>query len=118
MTTAEIARAARAALRKAFPGSKKISVTSSGDTITVRWTDYGPGKEELQEALLAAGCAEVKENFRGERYLVTPGDRYGLFWIDRYNAAELRPRASTRQGPQPRRGDPDRALCLRQGDRR
>jgi Family of unknown function (DUF6011)/Large polyvalent protein associated domain 29 len=86
-TAAKIARAARAALRKAFPESK-ISVTSGHNDITVRWTDDGPTVEEVRETLLAAGCAEEKKGWDGKRYLVTPENSSGSFWFDRYNPAQ------------------------------
>jgi Family of unknown function (DUF6011)/Large polyvalent protein associated domain 29 len=85
-TLAETARAARAALRKAFPGSK-ISVTSNFGSINIRWTDDGPTVEVVKEVLLAAGCAETRTDFRDERYLVTPKD-FGSYWFDRYNPGQ------------------------------
>jgi hypothetical protein len=84
-STAEIARKARAALRAAFPKMKKISLTSDPSSIYVRWVDDGPTVEALQEVLLAAGCAAAKENFRGERYLITPDNSGGSYCLDRYN---------------------------------
>jgi hypothetical protein len=36
--------------------------------------------------LLAAGCAEARKDWRGERHLQTPEG--ASFWLDRYNAAE------------------------------
>jgi hypothetical protein len=68
--TAEIARAARAALKQAFPGSK-ISVTSTCG-VWVRWIDDGPTVEQVQDVLLAAGCAEARKSWNGERYLDPP----------------------------------------------
>ena len=85
-TTAEIARAARAALRTAFPGSK-ISVTSSSG-ITVRWTDDGPTVEQVQDTLLAAGCAEARMGSDEKRYIRTPGNYGESYWLDRYNVAQ------------------------------
>jgi hypothetical protein len=59
----DVAKAARAALRRAFPASK-ISVTSS-DSINVRWTDDGPSLEQVKETLLKAGCAEAYTAYNG-----------------------------------------------------
>jgi Family of unknown function (DUF6011)/Large polyvalent protein associated domain 29 len=94
MTTAvEIARAARAALRTAFPGSK-ISVTSDSSSIYVRWTDEGPTVDALQEVLLAAGCAATKTSWRGDRYLIASSDSGSSYCFDRYNETS---RAAERQ---------------------
>lgn len=80
----EIARAARAVLRKAFPGfGSKISVTSTYG-LMLRWTDDGPTVEQVEEVLLAAGCAEAHTAWNGKRYLRTPGQHEG-FYLDRYN---------------------------------
>jgi Large polyvalent protein associated domain 29/Family of unknown function (DUF6011) len=87
MTTAEIARAARAVLRTAFPKSK-ISVTSTHYSINIRWSDGGPTVELVKETLLTAGCAETWTDWRGERYLVTPDNSSSHYYFDRYNAAE------------------------------
>jgi Family of unknown function (DUF6011) len=86
-TVVEIARTARAALRKAFPGSK-ISVTSSSGMM-VKWTDDGPTLEQVQEVLLAAHCAIAKEAWNGNRYLEPWGVKYsGSIHFDRYNVAQ------------------------------
>jgi hypothetical protein len=86
-TIVKTARAARAAVRTAFPRSK-ISTTSCGDTITIRWTNDGPSSEKVQEALLNAGCAVEKEYWGGKRGLVIPFGSHGSYWLDCYNAAE------------------------------
>jgi Large polyvalent protein associated domain 29 len=93
-TAAETARAARAALRKAFPGTK-ISTTSDRCSVYVRWTDDGPTIETLQEALLAAGCAKTRTDWRGQRHLISSEDSSASYWLDRYNPAfeQLRRRA-------------------------
>jgi hypothetical protein len=81
----DTAKAARAALKQAFPGNK-ISVTSSHD-ITVRWTDDGPTIEQIQDALLAASCAVADTTWRGDRCLKFPDGLWGSYYLDRYNAA-------------------------------
>jgi conjugative element/phage-associated large polyvalent protein/uncharacterized protein DUF6011 len=82
----ETAKQARAALKRAFPG-QKFSVTS-GSSIDIRWTDDGssPTVEQVQDALLAAGCAKARTSWDNKRYLDSPGG--GSFWFDRYNVAE------------------------------
>jgi Family of unknown function (DUF6011)/Large polyvalent protein associated domain 29 len=80
-----VAKAARAALRRAFPGSK-ISVTSSG-SIVVRWADHGPSLEQVKETLLKAECAEAHAAYNGEQYLRAPSSLCS-YWLDRYNVAE------------------------------
>jgi hypothetical protein len=81
----EIAKAARSALKRAFPKSK-ISVTSSSE-INVRWTDDGPTLEQVKEALLKAGYAEAHAAWNDKQYLKAPGGNPS-YWFDRYNAAE------------------------------
>jgi len=85
-TIVDLAKAARASLKRAFPGSK-ISVTSSSSQIWVKWFDDGPSVEQVQDALLSAGCAEADTDWRGERCLAIVGGGHS-FWFDRYNAAE------------------------------
>jgi hypothetical protein len=87
-TIVETAKLARAALREAFPGSK-ISATSTFGSVNVRWTTDGPTVEQVQETLLAAGCAETRRDFQGKRYLVTPENSSGSYWLDRYDPAQL-----------------------------
>jgi hypothetical protein len=82
---ADVAKAARTALKRAFPGHK-ISVTSDF-SINVRWTDDGPSVEQIQDTLLSAGCAEAHTDWRDERCLKLVDD-HRSFWFDRYNAAE------------------------------
>ena len=80
---AEIARTAKAVLRRAFPKTK-WSVTSNCN-IDIVWTDDGPELDQVEEVLLAAGCAEPATGWDGNRYLKAQG--YS-FWFDRHNAAE------------------------------
>jgi hypothetical protein len=51
----EATRAIKGALRKAFP-TAKISITHGGSRI--EWTDDGPTVEQVQDAIIAANCAE------------------------------------------------------------
>jgi hypothetical protein len=83
-TVVETAKQVRTALRRAFP-RWKFSVTSSG-SIYVRWTDDGPTIEEVQDVLLAAGCAEARMSWDQKRWLYAPGGHADAFWFDRYNA--------------------------------
>jgi hypothetical protein len=87
----DVAKAARAALRRAFPGSK-ISVTSSNG-LTVTWTDDGPTVEQVKDVLLEAGCAKAHEHY-GKEYLRPIPECYCSYHFDRYNTAE---RAAHRQ---------------------
>jgi hypothetical protein len=82
-TDAEITRRIKSALRAAFLKTK-FSVSSRHD-IYVRWTDDGPSQEQVEEALLNAGCAEAKKDWQDERRLRSHGHS---FWFDRYNVAE------------------------------
>jgi Family of unknown function (DUF6011) len=81
----DIAKAARAVLKRAFPRNK-ISVTSSGG-INVRWTDDGPTVEQVEDALLKAGCAERHTAWNSKHYLHASPDLCS-YWFDRYNVAE------------------------------
>ena len=51
----EATRAIKGALRKAFP-TARISTTHGGSRI--EWTDDGPTVEQVQDAIIAANCAE------------------------------------------------------------
>jgi hypothetical protein len=84
-TVVETAKQARTALRRAFP-RWKFSVTSSSD-IHIRWSDDGPTIQEVQDTLLAAGCAEAQmSSWNNKRHLKIPGDDYHSYWLDRFNA--------------------------------
>jgi hypothetical protein len=91
----EIAKLARAALRKTFPGSKFSVTSDSFNGITIRWTDDGPTVELVEETLLLAGYAKTRKDWRGGRHLETPDNSSGHYWFDRHNAAE---RAAELQG--------------------
>ena len=84
VTVTESARKVRAALRAAFP-KVKISVTSGGSMINFEWEDTGPAVEELEEALKAAGFAELVERHGyGADYLTVDGHH---LWFNCYNTA-------------------------------
>lgn len=57
MSVVEVAKKVRMTVKRIFP-KQKISVTSGFSDINVVWTDTGPGVEQVQEALVTAGCAE------------------------------------------------------------
>ena len=86
-STVDIAKSARAALKRAFPRSK-ISVISSGsvNSIDVTWTDDGPSLQQVQDVLVAAGCAEAHTAWNGERHLRAVDDPCS-FWFDRCSPA-------------------------------
>ena len=107
---ANAAKAARAALKHAFP-KHKISVTSSSD-ICLRWTDDGPSVEQVQEILLAAGCAEARIGWNGNRYLNIPDAKYKDYWFDCFNAAE---RAAEQQKREQERAEHE-ARCRRENE--
>lgn len=81
----DIAKAARAALKQAFPGSK-ISVTSTCG-LRVAWTDDGPSIEQVKDVLLEAGCAKTHAAWNDEQYLRDPSGSE-TYCFDRYNVAE------------------------------
>jgi hypothetical protein len=81
--SAETTRTLKAILRKQFPACK-FSITRGGER--VEWTDDGPTQIDVEEAILAAGLAEISYGYDGRRWLKLHGrDTIGF---DRYNAAE------------------------------
>jgi Family of unknown function (DUF6011) len=81
-TDADTTRAIKAALRKAFP-SAKFSVTRGGKW--VEWNDDGPEVAAVEDALIAAKCAQPRIAWNGQRYLDGPE---GSIYFCRYNVAE------------------------------
>jgi hypothetical protein len=80
LTPAEITNRIKAALRKQFP---QCTFSVMGEFI--RWTDDGPTKTEVEDAVIATGLVEISHS-DGKRYLRHPG-KFGIFF-DRYNEAE------------------------------
>ena len=80
---ADTTRAIKAALKRAFP-SVKFSVTRGGEQI--EWTDDGPEVVAVEDALIAAKCAQSRIGWNDRRYLDTPGG--GSIYFRRYNLAE------------------------------
>jgi hypothetical protein len=79
-------RLIKSTLRKQFPQCK-FSVTHGGERIT--WTDDGPTKTDVEDAIIATGLVEISQYDDG-RYLQLPGKfgrKFGIFF-DRYNEAE------------------------------
>jgi hypothetical protein len=83
ITKSEASKKIRAALRSAFPSTKFTVSLSSGHL--VMWTDDGPSVTEVEDALLAAGCAKAKTAWNDTRYIEVAGD---TLYFDRFNAAE------------------------------
>ena len=80
---ADTTRAIKAALKHAFPGAK-FSVTRGGEHI--EWTDEGAEVVAVEDALIAAKCAQPRIGWNGRRYLDTPGG--DSIYFNRYSIAE------------------------------
>jgi hypothetical protein len=78
----------KSALRLAFPAAK-FSIQYNGKRVS--WSDDGPTIEQVQDALLKAGCATEQErsSWNGHRVLLTTGDDEHWISFNRYNVAEL-----------------------------
>jgi hypothetical protein len=83
MSDSDITRRIKSVLKAAFPKCKFSVSSRSG--IEVRWTDDGPSREQVMDALLKAGCTETWEDHRGDKHL-RGFDRH--FWLDCYNVAK------------------------------
>jgi hypothetical protein len=83
MSDADITRQIKSVLKNAFPKCKFSVSSRSG--IEVRWTDDGPNREQVEDVLLNAGCAQTWEDFQGVKHL-RGFDRH--LWLDCYNAAK------------------------------
>ena len=82
---AEATRSIKAALRKAFPNTKTISITRGGSHI--EWTDDGPTVEQVKDALIAANVVTTWKDFRDDLVLQASSSHSSI-WFDRYNIAE------------------------------
>ena len=82
VSNADRTRRFKTALHKAFPG-RKFSVDRGGERVS--WDEAGPTKTEVEEAILAAGVAEAKVAWNGERYLCVDGGQ--SVWLDRPDMA-------------------------------
>jgi Family of unknown function (DUF6011) len=82
VSNADRTRRFKTVLRKAFPGCK-FSVDRGGERIS--WDEAGPTKTEVEQAILAAGVAEAKVAWNGERRLCVDGGQ--SVWLDRHDAS-------------------------------
>ena len=105
MTAAEITNRIKTALRKQFP-RHKFSITRGGTY--VGWTDDGPTKTEVEDAIIATGLVEIRCGYDDERYLRLAG-KFNI-WLDCYNEAKRVAGEQERE----RRAQEEAALAKRQ----